>query len=149
MRNIIFNFLNVLFSYVATSGLVIAEFVKTNEVKYKISIVGIIFLIVILLVAKTAFVRGYQNKTNDLLQELANEATVESKDKVNAKIRRHKVIMAVIDNFDATMPLFVLMVATSFIGDYLKHMSGLIGLIWLSMTIGSGFNIWKKAGGRK
>jgi ABC-type transport system involved in cytochrome c biogenesis permease component len=149
VRNTILSILSLGFSYVAPAVLVIIEFATPNEAKYKLSLAGIVLFIAALIVAKRLFVRSFQSKMNDYLQDLANETTADGKAKVNAQINRHKITQAVIEHLDATLPLLVLMFATSWVGRWLQSMTGLFGMIWLSMTIGAAFAIWKKVGRRK
>lgn len=148
MRNVLLTIFSCIFTYATTSALIIAEFMRPNDLRYKVSLGGTVLFLALIIAAKTMFTRGFQNKMNDLLQELANKATADDKATVNAKIRRHKIVMAIIDNVDATMPLLILMIATSWAGKALTEMTGLIGLIWLSVTIGAIFNIWKRAGAK-
>lgn len=149
IRNTILTVFSLLFSYVAPAVLVIMEFAQPNEVKYKLSLAGIVGFIAILIVAKRLFVRSFQSKMNDYLQDLANEATADGKAKVNAQINRHKITMAIVEHVDSTLPLLVLMFATSWVGKWLQSMTGLFGMCWLAMTIGAGFAVWKKVGRKK
>ena len=149
IRNIILTVLHLLFSYIAPAVLIIIEFATPNEAMYKLSLAGLVAFVVVLIIAKRLFVRSFQTKMNDYLQELAMEATPDGKEKVNAKINRHKITMHAIDHIDATLPLLILMFATSWLGNFMQSMTGLFGMIWLAMTIGAACAIIKKVGGKK
>jgi len=149
IKNIILSILSLFFSYVAPLILIIIEFARPYEWQYKVSLAGLVVFVAVVIVAKRLFVRSFQSKMNDYLQDLANEITPEGKEKMNKKINRHKITQAVIEHVDATLPLLVLMVATSWMGRFMTSMSGLFGMIWLAMSIGAAFAIWKKVGKKK
>ena len=148
MKRMILTILHLLFSYVAVAAIIIVEFsLPRNAWQYKISLAGVVLFIIIVVVAKRRFVKGYQNRMNELLEGLATSLTPEDKDVWKRRLKKHKIKMAFIDSIDTTLPMFILMFATSWAGSWLTHMSGVIGMCWAAMMIGEFFRIWKKARG--
>ena len=147
-KKLILTILHILFSYVAVAVIIIVEFaLPSNAWQYKISLAGLVLFVVIVIIAKRQFVKSYQNKMNELLEGLATALTADEKGAWKRKLKRHKVVMAVIESIDTTLPLLILMIATSWAGSWLTHMSGVIGMCWLAMMIGECFRIWKRVGG--
>jgi len=147
-RNIVFNIFHIAFSFVAPAIIIIVDLaVPGNAWQYKVSLVGIVLFVLVVIVCKRIFVRSFQTKMNELLEGLATATDENGKLEWKKKLKTHKTIMAVIDNLDAILPLLVLTFATSWAGAWLTKMSGTIGMICIAMIIGGAINVWKRVGG--
>ena len=143
VKKVILLILWAVFTFAAPIGLIAAEFIVADSWGYRLSLGGLVIIVALCFVFKSLFLKGYQNKMNDLLQELAS-TPYDSQEGIISRIKKHKVIFHAISVIDSTLPLLVLMLATSFLGQFLSDMGGVIGWVWLSVMIGAVFGIWRR-----
>ena len=147
MKRLVLTIFHILFSYIVVAVIIVVEFaLPSNALQYKISLGGVVVFVVLVIIAKRQFVKHYQTKMNDLLEGLATATTESDKTSWKSKLKKHKLTMAIIDSIDTTLPMLILAFATSWAGNWLSGMSGVIGMCWLAMIVGEIFRIWNRVG---
>ena len=110
------------FMFVVPIGLIVTEFALANNTHYRLTLTGMFVLGLLFFVYK-----GY------LIARLVNQNTP---------------LANFVRTMDAILPLFLFAVITMAFGDWLNHIGGVVGMIWLSLTIGAVLG-WVRSRGRK
>ena len=97
-----------------------------------------------MLFAKAVFEKGYREKYDTLLQQLAEATDNEAKAAISEAINKHKTANYIYSRLMLLLPFVILYVVTWLGATALSDLHGTVGLIMASMGIGSVFNIIKR-----
>ena len=100
------------FMFVVPVGLILAEFVLATEYGHRLALTGVFVIGVLFLIYKRILIANLINKDTPL-----------------AKFVR---------TMDAMLPLLIFAILTVWFGEWLRQIGGLVGIIWVSMVLGSG-----------
>lgn len=142
---ILYSILDFGLTFGGSAGVIVYNYISpTNSLGFKLSMTGILLLVALVFTAKTVFEKGYRNKLDTLLQQLASATNEEVKAEISKKIEAHKIKNNIYERLMILLP-FGLMFAVTFVADAsLQELQGTLGLILGSMGAGSVFNILKK-----
>ena len=142
---IILNILDWAFTWGGSISVIVFNYIsKDNSTGFKISITGILLLIALIFTAKAIFEKHYRRELDDLLQTLASSETNDEKAKISKSIEKLKIKNSVYDKIVLLLH-FVILYIVSWLGAVsLKSLQGTVGLILVSLTVGSVANIGKK-----
>lgn len=133
------------FTFGGSAGVIIYNYISPNtSTGFKLSFTGIVLVLVLFLSAKTIFEHTYQNKMNNLLQQLANATDVEVKQTINNDITKLKTANVIYERITMLMPFAILFVVSVLGASMLEELQGTLELILVSMGAGSVFNVIKQ-----
>ena len=133
------------FTFGGSAAVIVCNYVsKNNSAAFKITFSGIVLFVVLLLTAKAIFEKGYRNKYDRLLQQLAEATDEDAKKAISSAIDTHKRKNNIYQRLMVLMPFAILYVVTWLGAVSLSSLRGTVGLILASMGAGSVFNVLKK-----
>lgn len=146
----IYSFLDFGLSFGGTSAVIVYNYLeKDNSLGFKVTLTGIILVLMLFFTAKSIFERQYRERYDVLLQQLAEATLEEHKTAISEEIQKHKLKNNVYQRLMVLMPFAVLYVVT-WLGEIsLKNLNGTVGLILACMGAGSLFNVIKKPVGER
>lgn len=144
-KYILYNILDYGLTYAGTTAVIVLNYIsKDTSVGYKLSFTGILLVIVLLLSAKAIFEHTYQDKMNNLLQELAQSTNEEVKKAIISKIDSYKQANVIYRKLTQLMPFAILYIVSALGVEVLNELNATTGLILVSMGAGSVFNVIKQ-----
>lgn len=142
---ILYSILDFGLTFGGTAGVIVYNYVTpTNPLGYKLTLGGIILLIALVLAAKAIFEKHYREKYDTMLQQLAEATDPAVKQEISDKINQHKIKNNVYQRLMLLLPFMVLYLCTWLGATAFENLQASVGLILVSMGIGSVFNILKK-----
>lgn len=142
---ILYSILDFGLTFGGTAGVIVYNYVTpTNPLGYKLTLGGIILLIALVLTAKAIFEKHYREKYDTMLQQLAEATDPAIKQEISDKINQHKIKNNVYQRLMLLLPFMVLYLCTWLGATAFENLQASVGLILVSMGIGSVFNIIKK-----
>ena len=142
---ILYSILDFGLTFGGTAGVIVYNYVTpTNPLGYKLTLGGIILLIALVLTAKAIFEKHYREKYDTMLQQLAEATDPAIKQEISERINQHKIKNNVYQRLMLLLPFMVLYLCTWLGATAFENLQASVGLILVSMGIGSVFNILKK-----
>lgn len=142
---ILYSILDFGLTFGGTAGVIVYNYVTpTNPLGYKLTLGGIILLIALVLTAKAIFERHYREKYDTMLQQLAEATDPAVKQEISDKIKEHKIKNNVYQRLMLLLPFMVLYLCTWLGATAFENLQASVGLILVSMGVGSIFNVIKK-----
>lgn len=130
-----------LFTWGGTAGVIVVNYVVSNNAKYKITLTGIILIIACVFTAKNLFEKSYRKKMDNLLQQLAAANDVDVKETINSDIESLKTKHEIYNRITLVLPFLILYIV-AYLGEIeLRSLRSSCGFIMLSMGVGSIFAI--------
>lgn len=149
-KYIIYSILDFGLFYGGTAGVIVYNYITPdNTLGYKLTFTGICLLIALILMSKAIFEKHYRQKMDSLLEQLANATDPDVKAGIKEQLDKHKTKDAIYKQLMILLPFIILYVVTWLGATALSSLNGTVGLILLSMTGGSIFNILKKPIGER
>lgn len=144
-KYLVCNILDYAFTYGGTAAVIIYNYVSpSNSMPFKISLTGIILVIAIIFYMKASFEKHYREKHDNLLQQLAEATDPDVKKKISEKINAHKIKNNIYQRLMLLLPFIVLFIVSWFGEITLANLRGTVGLILISISMGSFMNVIKK-----
>ena len=144
-KYILYNILDYGLTYGGTTAVIVLNYIsKDTSVGYKLSFTGILLVVVLLLSVKAIFEHTYQDKMNNLLQELAQTTNEDVKKAIISKIDSYKQANVVYRKLTQLMPFAILYIVSALGVEVLEELNATTGLILVSMGAGSVFNVIKQ-----
>jgi hypothetical protein len=142
---ILYSILDFGLTFGGTAGVIVYNYITpTNPLGYKLTLGGIILLIALVLTAKAIFEKHYREKYDTYLQQLAEATDPDVKQQLSDKINAHKIKNDIYQRLMILLPFMVLYLCTWLGASAFENLQASVGLILVSMGIGSIFNIIKK-----
>ena len=141
---IIFSILDFGLTFGGSAGIIVVNYLHENSVSYKLTLSGIILTIMLFFTAKHIYEKSYQRNLDNLLQDLASATDINVKTEINKKIDTLKLKRDVYDRLMVIMPFGIVYVITWLGEKSLAELNSTCGLILLTLSLGSVFNILKK-----
>lgn len=142
---ILYSILDFGLTFGGTAGVIVYNYVTpTNPLGYKLTLGGIILLIALVLTAKAIFEKHYREKYDTMLQQLAEATDPAVKQEISDKINEHKIKNNVYQRLMLLLPFMVLYLCTWLGATAFENLQASVGLILVSMGVGSVFNVIKK-----
>lgn len=142
---ILYTILDFGLTFGGTAGVIVYNYVTpTNPLGYKLTLGGIILLIALVLTAKAIFEKHYREKYDTMLQQLAEATDPAVKQEISDKINEHKIKNNVYQRLMLLLPFMVLYLCTWLGATAFENLQASVGLILVSMGVGSVFNVIKK-----
>lgn len=142
---ILYSILDFGLTFGGTAGVIVYNYVTpTNPLGYKLTLGGIILLIALVLTAKAIFEKHYREKYDTMLQQLAEATDPAIKQEISERLNQHKIKNNVYQRLMLLLPFMVLYLCTWLGATAFENLQASVGLILVSMGIGSVFNILKK-----
>lgn len=142
---ILYSILDFGLTFGGTAGVIVYNYVTpTNPLGYKLTLGGIILLIALVLTAKAIFEKHYREKYDTMLQQLAEATDPAIKQEISERINQHKIKNNVYQRLMLLLPFMVLYLCTWLGATAFENLQASVGLILVSMGVGSVFNILKK-----
>lgn len=142
---ILYSILDFGLTFGGTAGVIVYNYVTpTNPLGYKLTLGGIILLIALVLAAKAIFEKHYREKYDTMLQQLAEATDPAIKQEISERINQHKIKNNVYQRLMLLLPFMVLYLCTWLGATAFENLQASVGLILVSMGVGSVFNILKK-----
>lgn len=142
---ILYSILDFGLTFGGTAGVIVYNYITpTNPLGYKLTLGGIILLIALVLTAKAIFEKHYREKYDTMLQQLAEATDPAVKQEISDKINEHKIKNNVYQRLMLLLPFMVLYLCTWLGATAFKNLQASVGLILVSMGVGSIFNVIKK-----
>ena len=142
---ILYSILDFGLTFGGTAGVIVYNYITpTNPLGYKLTLGGIILLIALVLTAKAIFEKHYREKYDTMLQQLAEATDPAVKQEISDKINEHKIKNNVYQRLMLLLPFMVLYLCTWLGATAFENLQASVGLILVSMGIGSVFNVIKK-----
>ena len=142
---ILYTILDFGLTFGGTAGVIVYNYVTpTNPLGYKLTLGGIILLIALVLTAKAIFEKHYLEKYDTMLQQLAEATDPAVKQEISDKINEHKIKNNVYQRLMLLLPFMVLYLCTWLGATAFENLQASVGLILVSMGVGSVFNVIKK-----
>ena len=117
MKKLILTLLWAFFTLFAPIGLIITEFVLTDEPYRRLTMTGAFVFGLLFLAYKRLLVARFV-----------------ASDTPTARFVR---------TLDAIFPLLIFAILTVFFGEWLRYIGGVVGMVWVSLAIGAGFGFWR------
>lgn len=144
-KSIIYSLLDFMLTFGGAGAVVVYNYITpTNTFGFKLTLTGILLLVIMVLTAKAMFEKNYRKKYDTLLQQLANATDIELKQAISQKLDAHKKANDIYNRLMLLLPFAILYIVTLLGSIALKDLSGSIGIILATMGAGSFFNIAKK-----
>ena len=144
-KYILYNILDYGLTYGGTTAAIVLNYISEDtSVGYKLSFTGILLVVVLLLSVKAIFEHTYQDKMNNLLQELAQSTNEDVKKAIISKIDSYKQANVVYRKLTQLMPFAILYIVSALGVEVLEELNATTGLILVSMGAGSVFNVIKQ-----
>lgn len=144
-KYILYNILDYGLTYGGTMAVIVLNYISEDtSVGYKLSFTGILLVVVLLLSVKAIFEHTYQDKMNNLLQELAQSTNEDVKKAIISKIDSYKQANVVYRKLTQLMPFAILYIVSALGVEVLEELNATTGLILVSMGAGSVFNVIKQ-----
>ena len=139
------NIADILFTYCEPAGIVLYNLITPNNTNgFKLAFGGVVFGVLLVIVAIRMFKHSYDNKYKILMEQLAVETDDAVKAQLKAEIDKQKIYINAIDRINACSP-FIVLTLVCFLGNTtLSSIAGTSGLITVGLLTGSVFNVWKK-----
>lgn len=142
---ILYSILDFGLTFGGTAGVIVYNYVTpTNPLGYKLTLGGIILLIALVLTAKAIFEKHYREKYDTMLQQLAEATDPAIKQEISERINQHKIKNNIYQRLMILLPFMVLYLCTWLGATAFENLQASVGLILVSMGVGSVFNILKK-----
>ena len=142
---ILYSILDFGLTFGGTAGVIVYNYITpTNPLGYKLTLGGIILLIALVLTAKSIFEKHYREKYDTMLQQLAEATDPAVKQEISDKINEHKIKNNVYQRLMLLLPFMVLYLCTWLGATAFENLQASVGLILVSMGVGSVFNVIKK-----
>lgn len=142
---ILFSILDFGLTFGGTAGVIVYNYITpTNPLGYKLTLGGIILVVALVLTAKAIFEKHYREKYDTLLQQLAEATDPEVKAEISDQINVHKIKNNVYQRLLLLLPFLVLYLCTWLGASAFENLQASVGLILVSMGVGSVFNVLKK-----
>ena len=142
---ILYSILDFGLTFGGTAGVIVYNYITpTNPLGYKLTLGGIILLIALVLTAKAIFEKHYREKYDTMLQQLAEATDPAVKQEISDKINEHKIKNNVYQRLMLLLPFMVLYLCTWLGATAFENLQASVGLILVSMGVGSIFNVIKK-----
>ena len=142
---ILYSILDFGLTFGGTAGVIVYNYVTpTNPLGYKLTLGGIILLIALVFTAKAIFEKHYRQKYDTYLQQLAQATDENVKAEINTQIEAHKMKNNIYQRLMILLPFMVLYLCTWLGASAFENLQASVGLILVSMGIGSIFNVIKK-----
>ena len=142
---ILYSILDFGLTFGGTAGVIVYNYITpTNPLGYKLTLGGIILLIALVLTAKAIFEKHYREKYDTMLQQLAEATDPAVKQEISDKINEHKIKNNVYQRLMLLLPFMVLYLCTWLGATAFENLQASVGLILVSMGVGSVFNVIKK-----
>ena len=142
---ILYSILDFGLTFGGTAGVIVYNYITpTNPLGYKLTLGGIILLIALVLTAKAIFEKHYREKYDTMLQQLAEATDPAVKQEISDKINEHKIKNNVYQRIMLLLPFMVLYLCTWLGATAFENLQASVGLILVSMGVGSVFNVIKK-----
>lgn len=141
----IMNIVDILFTYCEPAAIVLYNLITPNNTAaFKLAFGGVVFGVLLVVVAIRLFKNSYDNKYKILIEQISMETDMEVKAQLKAKLDKQKIYINAIDRINACSPFLVLTIVCLFGNTVLGNIAGTSGLITLGLVTGSVFNVWKK-----
>lgn len=142
---ILYSILDFGLTFGGTAGVIVYNYITpTNPLGYKLTLGGIILLIALVLTAKAIFEKHYRERYDTMLQQLAEATDPAVKQEISDKINEHKIKNNVYQRLMLLLPFMVLYLCTWLGATAFENLQASVGLILVSMGVGSVFNVIKK-----
>lgn len=142
---ILYSILDFGLTFGGTAGVIVYNYVTpTNPLGYKLTLGGIILLIALVFAAKAIFEKHYRQKYDTYLQQLAQATDEAVKAEISAQIEAHKMKNNIYQRLMILLPFMVLYLCTWLGASAFENLQASVGLILVSMGVGSIFNVIKK-----
>lgn len=142
---ILYSILDFGLTFGGTAGVIVYNYVTpTNPLGYKLTLGGIILLIALVFTAKAIFEKHYRQKYDTYLQQLAQATDEAVKAEISAQIEAHKMKNNIYQRLMILLPFMVLYLCTWLGASAFDNLQASVGLILVSMGVGSIFNVIKK-----
>ena len=149
-KYILYSILDFGLTFGGTAGVIVYNYITpTNSLGFKLTFTGIILVVALVLTAKAVFEKGYRQKYDTLLQQLAEASDPVVKSTISEKINQHKRKNDIYQRAMLLLPFAILYIVTWFGARSLASLSSTVGLILACMGAGSVFNVLKKPVGEK
>lgn len=144
-KYILYSVLDYLLTFGGTAAIVIFNYIDPDtSTGYKLSLTGVLLILIMVFVAKSMFEHSYQNKMNDYLQALASTSDIAVKEQINADIEKLKIANATYQKITTLLPLALMLVCCYLAIDYLEELTGVLEACLLSMGGGAVFSVLKE-----
>ena len=144
-KYILFSILDFGLTFGGTAGVIVYNYVTpTNPLGYKLTFSGILLLIVLVMTAKAIFEKHYREKYDTYLQQLAEATDENVKAEISEQINTHKMKNDIYQRLMILLPFMVLYLCTWLGAVAFENLQGSVGVILVSMGVGSVFNVLKK-----
>lgn len=142
---ILYSILDFGLTFGGTAGVIVYNYITpTNPLGYKLTLGGILLLIVLVFTAKAIFEKHYREKYDTYLQQLAEATDPNVKAEISDQINAHKIKNNIYQRLMVLLPFMVLYLCTWLGASAFENLQASVGLILVSMGVGSVFNVIKK-----
>lgn len=142
---ILYSILDFGLTFGGTAGVIVYNYITpTNPLGYKLTLGGILLLIVLVFTAKAIFEKHYREKYDTYLQQLAEATDPDVKAEISDQINAHKIKNNIYQRLMVLLPFMVLYLCTWLGASAFENLQASVGLILVSMGVGSVFNVIKK-----
>lgn len=142
---ILYSILDFGLTFGGTAGVIVYNYITpTNPLGYKLTLGGILLLIVLVFTAKAIFEKHYREKYDTYLQQLAEATDPDVKAEISDQINAHKMKNNIYQRLMVLLPFMVLYLCTWLGASAFENLQASVGLILVSMGVGSVFNVIKK-----
>lgn len=137
------NILDFVFTYGGSAGLIVLNYISENSNKYKLTITGIVLVVVMVFTCKHMFEKHFRSKMDTLLQALASVSDADEKKEINEQIDSLKMKNSIYNRIIIMMP-FMIIYIISYLGEKeLHNLRSTTGLLLTVLGIGGVFNVLK------
>ena len=144
-KYILYLILDLLFSILIPVVIVLYNYVTpTASTGYKISLTGIVLFILIITICKSVFENSYRDKLDTFLQQLAEATDLDVKQAISDKINALKVRESIYARIMLLLPFAVILFVSTVAIKWLETLRATVGLIFVTVAVGSIFNVLKK-----
>lgn len=141
IRKHIFGLLNLIFTVIVPFIIISVAYVSERDYPkmLKVSFGGLILLLVAGIVTIRFLVKRFDHKKTDLIAEIAKEFNVDEKKQLIHKFDRMRLLQALYDRLTLLLPFLILFLLIGYILTTGQTFRAVLGLIIISMCIGSIF----------
>ena len=141
-KNILLTILDMCLTYGGTTAVLICNYIEEDtSLGYKLSLSGIVLVLLLVFFVKKSFENQYQEKINNYLQQIATCNNELIKEDLTKELENYKMGKYIYNRIIMLLPFALAFVLTYLAVAWFEDLNTSLGLILASMGAGSVFNV--------
>ena len=144
-KYILYTILDMCLTYGGTTAILVLNYIdKDTSLGYKLSLSGIVLVLLLVFFVKKQFESSYQEKVNTYLQQIATATDEDIKSDLAKELETYKVSKYIYNRIVMLLPFALAFVLTYLAVAWFEDLNTSLGVILISMGAGSVFNVLRQ-----